>query len=197
MRGNFGSAVPAGSVYAWTAHAQAKMRFYGLSPARVRRVLHSPLRVEEGIASGTVAALQPASYKTKEGKRSWSQEIWVMYKITNPVKSLRDNGAGNKQPTTDNQAQSFCGHEAGNQQPTTDNAEGMAGGKRQTANNREKGADVKDDKAREWIASMRRALKGERKVKIISAWRYPGVTKPGAPLPQEIADEIEEAAGIW
>ena len=178
MRGNFGSAVPAGSAYAWTAHAQAKMRFYGLSPARVRRVLHSPLRVEEGIAPGTVAALQPASYKTKEGKRSWSQEIWVMYKITNPVKSLRDNGAGNKQPTIDN-------------------AEEMAGGKRQTTNSGEKGVDIKDDKARAWIASMRRALTGERRVKIISAWRYPGVTKPGAPLPQEIADEIEEARGIW
>ena len=166
--------IAAGSAYLWTAHAQAKMRFYGLSPARVRRVLHSPLRVEEGIAPGTVAALQPASYKTKDGKRTWSQEIWVMYKITNPVKSLRDNGAGDKQPTTDN-------------------AEEMAGGKRQTTNN---GGGEKD-KAKEWIASMRRALKGERKVKIISAWRYPGITKPGAPLPQEIADEIEEAAGIW
>ncbi len=156
MRGNFKSAVPAGSAYAWTAHAQAKMRFYGLSPARVRRVLHSPLRVEEGIAPGTVAALQPASYKTKEGKRSWGQEIWVMYRMTN------------------------------NKQPTTDDAE----------NGEEKMRGEKD-KAREWIASMRRAVRGERKVKIISAWRYPGVTKPGAPLPQEIADEIEEAAGMW
>jgi len=158
MRGNFGSAVPAGSAYAWTAHAQAKMRFYGLSPARVRRVLHSPLRVEEGIAPGTVAALQPASYKTKDGKRSWSQEIWVMYKIT-------DNKSFFAEATED---------------VTT------------------KKADVDEkDKAKEWIASMRRALTGQRKVKIISAWRYPGVTKPGAPLPQEIADEIAEAAGMW
>lgn len=158
MQGNYAQRVPAGNAYTWTAHAQAKMRFYGLSPARVRRVLHSPLRVEEGIAPGTVAALQPASYKTKDGKRLWSQEIWVMYKVT-------DN-------------ESFF----------TEATEDVA----------TKKADVDEkDKAKEWIASMRRALTGQRKVKIISAWRYPGVTKPGAPLPQEIADEIAEAAGVW
>lgn len=32
-----------------------------------------------------------------------------------------------------------------------------------------------------------------RKMKIISAWRYPGVTKPGSPLPQAIMEEIAEA----
>ncbi len=30
-------------------------------------------------------------------------------------------------------------------------------------------------------------------LKIISAWRYPGITKPGKPLPKEILREIEEA----
>jgi len=35
---------------------------------------------------------------------------------------------------------------------------------------------------------------GEKaKTKIISAWRYPGVTKPGEPLPQAIIDEMMEA----
>ena len=29
--------------------------------------------------------------------------------------------------------------------------------------------------------------------RIISAWRYPGITKPGKPLPKEILVEIEEA----
>ncbi|MFA6495344.1 MAG: hypothetical protein WC246_03565 [Candidatus Paceibacterota bacterium] len=164
MQGNYAPRIPAGSSYLWTAHAQAKMHFYGLSESRVRRVLHSPLRIEEGIAPGTVAALQPTSYKTKEGKRLWGQEIWVMYKITN-----------NKQQTMG----------------------GALDGKRETEKSAEKGEEKKDDKARAWIASMRRALTGERKVKIISAWRYPGVTKPGAPLPQAIADEIEEAAGVW
>jgi hypothetical protein len=30
------------------------------------------------------------------------------------------------------------------------------------------------------------------KRRVISAWRYPGITKPNQPLPQEILNEIEE-----
>lgn len=59
----------------WTLHAQAKMGFYRLSQSRVRRVLHSPKRVEEGVAPKTIAMMQPASLKAAE---RWTQEIWVM-----------------------------------------------------------------------------------------------------------------------
>lgn len=62
----------------WTAHSKAKMHFYRLSEARVKRVIHSPKRVEEGIAPKTIAMMQPASIKTKNNKQAWSQEIWVM-----------------------------------------------------------------------------------------------------------------------
>ena len=60
----------------WTSHARAKMEYYRLSPARVRRVLHAPKRTEEGVAPNTVAVMQPASMKTS---KSWSQEVWVMF----------------------------------------------------------------------------------------------------------------------
>lgn len=64
---------------AWTHHAQAKMSFYRLSPARVRRVLQTPKRIEEGVAPKTVAMMQPASLKRSIGGReTWTQEIWVM-----------------------------------------------------------------------------------------------------------------------
>lgn len=66
----------------WTNHAKAKMNFYRLSEQRVRRVLHSPKRVEEGIAPKTVAMMQPVTVKNKtekgERKELWTQEIWVM-----------------------------------------------------------------------------------------------------------------------
>jgi hypothetical protein len=60
----------------WTSHARAKMNHYRLSPARVRRVLHSPKRTEEGIAPNTIAMMQPSSMKSAT---SWTQEIWVMF----------------------------------------------------------------------------------------------------------------------
>lgn len=84
------------------------MRYYALSEQRVRSVLHSPSRVEEGIAEGTVALMQRA------GSKKHPYEIWVM---------------------------------------------------------------VKDEKARR---------------KIISAWRYPGLTEPGEALPEEILREFRE-----
>ncbi|MBI4262334.1 hypothetical protein HY624_02305 [Candidatus Uhrbacteria bacterium] len=56
----------------WTKHALEKMRFYGLSEARVKRVLESPERREEGIAENTVACMQPT------GSTKHPTEIWVM-----------------------------------------------------------------------------------------------------------------------
>lgn len=92
----------------WTAHSKNKMRFYGLSAQRVRRVLHSPARIEKGIAPDTIAYMQ------RTGNKKSEHELWVM---------------------------------------------------------------VEDE-------SKRR--------KVISAWRYPGITRPGEPLPEEIIRELRD-----
>jgi|YelNatPaOPRAMG01_1025707.scaffolds.fasta_scaffold63360_2 hypothetical protein len=75
----------------WTRHARFKMNYYKLSEARVKKVLHSPKRIEEGVALKTMAAMQPSSikYLKNDNKKSsseknirseiWSQEIWVMF----------------------------------------------------------------------------------------------------------------------
>ena len=96
--------LPKSKTILWTHHARAKMNFYKLSEARVRRVLNSPKRIEEGVAPKTVAMMQPTSliFKinrdvvlsdvprryTERSRRtmsvsgptreSWNQEIWVM-----------------------------------------------------------------------------------------------------------------------
>ncbi len=60
--------------YVWTAHSQVKMRQYGLSESRVKRIIRYPSRYEEGIVPHTVAVMQPA------GTKRYS-EIWAMYKL--------------------------------------------------------------------------------------------------------------------
>jgi hypothetical protein len=77
------ASIPKFKPLTWTAHAKMKMQFYKLSPARVRRVLQSPKRIEEGVAPKTIAMMQPGSVKTSgprgAAQETWSQEIWVMF----------------------------------------------------------------------------------------------------------------------
>ncbi len=50
-----------------------KMRFYGLSENRVKRVLRNPDRKEEGIAPNTLAVMQGT------GTKKHPTEIWLMF----------------------------------------------------------------------------------------------------------------------
>jgi len=78
------------SDYFWTNHATYKMKYYGLSQSRIRRVIKTPLRIEEGIAPNTIAVMQPSSYKTKDGEKTWNQEIWVMYALKNQKAKIKN-----------------------------------------------------------------------------------------------------------
>ncbi|MFH1129361.1 MAG: hypothetical protein V1686_01335 [Patescibacteria group bacterium] len=60
--------------FEWTMHVASKMRQYGLSENRVKRVINNPKRKEEGIAPNTIAVMQPNSSKH-------SYEFWAMYQI--------------------------------------------------------------------------------------------------------------------
>lgn len=59
----------------WTKHSIEKMKYYGLSEQRVKRVLRHPDRTEEGIAPITIAMMQ------KAGSRKRSHEIWTMFAL--------------------------------------------------------------------------------------------------------------------
>ncbi|MEW6610884.1 MAG: hypothetical protein AB1352_04670 [Patescibacteria group bacterium] len=74
----------------WTLHVKEKMRFYGLSESRIKRVIKYPTRIEKGIAPNTIAAMQSITkYKHTQHalrksasnlhKSATMQEIWVMY----------------------------------------------------------------------------------------------------------------------
>jgi len=85
------------------------MAYYGLSADRIKRILRTPKRAEDGVAENTIAVMQPAGTKKKP------TEVWAMY-----------------------------------------------------------------------------ATKGKRKI-IITAWRYPGISKvrDQIPIPKDILDELE------
>lgn len=130
--------------YEWTEHSKYKMRQYGLSPQRVLRVIRSPKRIEEGIVERTIAVMQPSSMKTdKDGKRTWGQEIWVMYQLRGTTKSK---------------------------------AESL------------KSKENKKSK----IEKLKEQMESKKRLKIISAWRFPGVSDENSPIPEDIIREIEE-----
>ncbi len=93
----------------WTRHAEYKLCQHMLSKSRVRRAMHSPDRIEKGIAEGTIAMMK----KERSAKKEY--EVWVMI--------------------------------------------------------------IDKDFVRQ----------------IISAWKYPGITRPGEPLPEAIVAEIDIA----
>lgn len=104
------------------------MRQYGLSEQRVKRVIRSPKRIEEGIVKDTVAVMQPGGTvkRDAQGKETWSQEIWVMY------------------------------------------VSGTMGPKKTS-------------------------LLGKR-LRVVSAWRYPGVSPKRDPIPEDVLRELSESS---
>jgi hypothetical protein len=128
--------------YFWTEHAKLKMKFYGLSPQRVLRVIRHPERIEEGIVEKTIAVMQPTSTRIKDGKKIWSQEIWAMYQ------SRQDGKISKFQVTNPNKI------------PTS----------------KFKNYNLKTSQ-----------------LKIISTWRYPGISPKSNPIPREILEELESS----
>ena len=59
--------------YKWTNHVKRKMAYYGLSAERIKRILRTPKRAEDGIAENTIAVMQPTGTKKKP------TEVWAMY----------------------------------------------------------------------------------------------------------------------
>jgi hypothetical protein len=68
---------------AWTQHSKSKLRQYRFSEKRVLRIFRRPDRVEEGIAEGTVAAMQIT------GTKKHPTEAWIMYVILKRPKGIK------------------------------------------------------------------------------------------------------------
>ena len=138
--------------FVFTRHAEYKMRQYGLSVQKVKSVIRSPKRREEGIVPRTVAVMQPVGLKrilddkparnathNASGGETWKQEIWVMF------------------------------------QQSTKNSQQLTGTKQQK---------IRDK-------NPRLLLSANGSLKIISAWRYPGISPKRNPIPEDILRELE------
>lgn len=64
------------SQYIWTDHSKSKMLQYRIMPQKIKTILHSYNRKEEGIAPKTVAVMK----RNDTPKRK--EEMWVMYTET-------------------------------------------------------------------------------------------------------------------
>jgi len=119
--------------FSWTKHSQYKLKEYNLSGKRIKRIIRHPDRIEEGIAPGTIAAMQ------KSGSKKHPYEIWTMYVLEK--------------------------------------------------------SKIQNQRLSQKLA---RELKLQPKIRVISAWKYPGITKPGDPLPipPEVFEEIMKLLNI-
>ena len=71
----------------WTRHVASKMRQYGLSQSRLKRLLNNPERQEQGIVEDTIALMQTVGTKKRP------TEIWLMYQ---PIPAKGGSAPGGK-----------------------------------------------------------------------------------------------------
>ena len=123
--------------FKWTRHIKDKMLFYHISEQKIKAILKSPDRREEGIAPNTSAVMK------RNDKPKRQEEIWMMYQSADrrTGEKLDVRGSKKRHPT-------FC-----LPHPT-------------------------DKAAARFI--------------LVSAWRYPGKSKPGKeiPIPEDILSEL-------
>lgn len=152
-----------GEKYLWTQHVRMKMRHYRLTESRVKRVIRHPARVEEGILEGAVAAMQPA------GGKQYS-EIWTMF-VMSDSKSASENLR--RDPPSRGSSR------VGLAPSTVVEDHGRSASQRFQKRFSRRNSPV---------------IFGEegRKIKVITAWRYPGKAPEHEPVPQEVLREIRQ-----
>ncbi len=162
--------LPKSDKYHWTRHSLYKMRQYGLSPQRVTRVIRNPERTEEGIVPKTIAVMQPASVRhrrTSAGKPA----------------PFRSKQVSTNKPTVRSWSQEIW----------VMYQLSAKGGKVQSSKLKVQSRILNSkfqnlQTPHPTLSPLGRGGKG--KIKVISAWRYPGISPKNNPIPEEILREI-------
>lgn len=165
--------------YFWTAHVTEKMHYYGLSEQKVLGVIRNPKRIESSIVENTVAVMMPVGNITKGiAKPKWGRPVFANAHSEEEISEEKKK------------------EESWNQeiwvlyQTTSQNAKHRA---KSTNNDSE---DAKLQKQFKKFGTSEKAKKlmklMPKKLTIISAWRYPGVSPKNNPIPEDILRELEE-----
>ncbi|MDP2638819.1 MAG: hypothetical protein Q8P06_01465 [Candidatus Azambacteria bacterium] len=80
-------AVKTNDKYQWTKHSLYKMRHYGLSAQRIKRIIRYPARIEEAIVPNMIAVMSPFG-RSPEGRQP-KGEIWAMYQFSKQKKQIK------------------------------------------------------------------------------------------------------------
>lgn len=162
------------SKYLWTAHVTEKMHYYGLSEQKVLGVIRSPKRIETGIVENTVAVMLPVG-NIKKGiqKPKWGRPVFMSSQGEEGSVENKDEESWNQEIWVMYQLKS-------------------QNVKRETQNvgSEKEISKFKNSKMQE----LQNKINSDKKITIISAWRYPGVSPKNNPIPEEILREIEEIA---
>jgi hypothetical protein len=149
--------------YYWTAHVAGKMHYYGLSEQKVLGVIRRPVRIETGIAENTVAVMVPVGNIKKNRKPS------------QPAFAKASAWRGRNRSFNDDGETEKWNQEIWVMYQLKVQSEKLK-------------AQSKNAK----INALQNKINSDKKLTIISAWRYPGVSPKKNPIPEEILREIEE-----
>lgn len=161
------------SKYHWTAHVAEKMHYYGLSEQKVLGVIRNPKRIETGIVENTVAVMIPVgNIKKGNAKQKWGR----------PSFASAENSASEHAESW-NQEIWVMYQIKSESQKSNDESEIPISKQNEIIKNIK---NLPKEKAKKLTKLI------PKKLVIISAWRYPGVSPKNNPIPEEIIREIEE-----
>ncbi|EKE25116.1 MAG: hypothetical protein ACD_5C00289G0005 [uncultured bacterium] len=161
--------------YQWTAHVTEKMHYYGLSEQKVLGVIRRPQRIETCVVENTVAVMVPVGNISKIDSKP---SKWKMSFTNEENKDDKWNQEIWVMYQVSSQKSKYS-----KQQKLEDEDTAKADKKIDKFKNK-----IKDPKLR----ALQDKINSNKKITIISAWRYPGVSPKNNPIPEDIIREIEE-----
>ena len=155
--------------YQWTAHVSEKMHYYGLSEQKVLGVIRNPKRIETGIVENTVAVMVPVG----NIKKGTVKPKWGRPAFGNALSEAEISEEKRKEESWNQEIWVMYQIKAESRK-----------------------LKVESKMQNPAMQKLQNAINTNKKITIISAWRYPGVSPKNNPIPEDILREIEEIAFV-